>query len=160
MSHRDLAVLALFAATGCKCNDTKPTAIGWTALSNGSGSGSGAVTGAAAPLAHESFFRIDPGPRTPCTAGAECEARLVLTALGDYHVNERYATKLIVKPVLGVSLGKATFALDSAKAGTLTLPYRARRGTHKVTGTFELSVCNDRHCQIESPTIELELTAT
>jgi len=155
MSRRDLIVVAVIAIAidACKCKSDLPA-------TSGAPGGKGGIAGAAPPLATKEYFRVDPGPRTPCTPDAACEARVVVTALGDYHVNERYPTKLIADPAPGVKIdGTGTFALDSKTVGTLTLPYRARRGTHRITATVKLSVCNDKTCKVEEPKIELELTA-
>ncbi len=117
---------------------------------------------APAPLAGNSFYRIDAGPRTPCAAGAPCEARLVLTALGEYKINKDYPFKFVGAPSPGVTLdGPGTFALDDAKTGTLTIRFRAARsGPVRVTGTFKLSVCTEEQCEIEEPKLELELPAS
>jgi hypothetical protein len=111
------------------------------------------------PLAGNSFYRLDAGPQTPCTAGATCEARLVLTALAGYHVNREYPVKFIGEPTPGVLVeGTGTFALDDAKTGTLTIRYRAdKAGRARIAGTFKLSVCSDAQCEIEQPKIVLEL---
>src|SRR5262245_64047452 len=94
------AALAAYAALAAACGRDRSA---------------GSARGAAMPppLAGASFYRIDAGPQTPCTAGATCEARLVLTALGDYHVNENYPFKFIGDPSLGFAVdGSGTFALD------------------------------------------------
>jgi len=114
------------------------------------------------PLAGAAFYRVDAGPQTPCAAGAACEARLVLTALGAYHVNKDYPFKFVGDPALGFPLdGEGTFALDDARAGTLTVRFRPRsRGTAKLVGTFKLSVCSSEVCEIEAPRIELVIPVT
>jgi hypothetical protein len=111
------------------------------------------------PLAGKAFYRIDLGPLTPCTAGATCEARLVLSALGAYHVNQRYPVKFVADPSSGISLeGPGVFALEDARSGTLTLRFRAeRQGPARLAGTFKLSVCTDEQCEIEEPKIQFEL---
>jgi hypothetical protein len=143
-----LALAAAAAVTGaCKReNELRPPAPGTAPITP-------------APLAGKSFYRIDAGPRTPCTAGAPCEARLVLTALGEYKVNKDYPFKFVVEPAPGVTVdGPGTFALDDAKSGTLTIRFRAQRsGPARLTGTFKLSVCTEEQCEIEEPKIELEL---
>jgi hypothetical protein len=111
------------------------------------------------PLAGTDFYRVDIGPQTPCTAGAPCELRLVLTALGSFHVNKDYPFKFVGEPAAGLAVeGTGTFALDDAKTGTLTIRYRAAKsGRARFTGQFKLSVCNDERCEIEQPKIELEV---
>ena len=106
-----------------------------------------------APLAGKPFYRIDAGPRSPCTAGAPCEARIVLTALGAYHVDEKYPTQFIPDPAPGVTIeGPGAFVLDDARSGTLTIRFRAERGgPARLSGTFKLRVCTDGQCEIEEP---------
>jgi hypothetical protein len=110
-----------------------------------------------APLAGKAFYRVDAGPTTPCARGATCEARFVLTALGDYHVNKDYPFKFVGDPAPAVPLdGAATFARDDAEHGTLTIKFRpGAPGTAKLAGTFKLSVCSDETCEIETPKLEL-----
>jgi hypothetical protein len=109
------------------------------------------------PLAGKPFYRVDPGPAATCASGSACQARLVLTALGDYHVNKEYPFKFVgeAAPAPPVD-GEGSFALDDAKHGTLTVTFRpAAAGTARLVGTFKLSVCNDDTCEIETPRIEL-----
>jgi hypothetical protein len=71
------------------------------ALALGSGCGGGKKSEPVPPgkpLAGKAFYRVDPGPATPCATGSTCELRLVLTALGDYHVNKDYPFKFVGDP--------------------------------------------------------------
>ena len=157
MRRRELSgLIALVVLPLVACKKSEPA--------TGPGSGSakaGPVTGAPAPLASKEYFRVDAGPRTPCAVGATCEARLVLTALGDYHVNEKYPFKLVDASAPGITIdGTGNFALDDAKTGTLTVRYTAAKsGSARISGTFKLSVCTDENCQIESPKIALDVEA-
>jgi hypothetical protein len=112
-----------------------------------------------APLASKAFYRVDPGPRTPCAVGSACEARLALTALGDYHVNKEYPFKFVGDPAPAVPLeGNGAFAIDDAKNGMMTVTFRPTApGTVQVAGTFKLSVCSDDTCEIESPRLALDI---
>ena len=109
------------------------------------------------PLASKPFFRVDAGPATPCARGATCEARFALTALGDYHVNKDYPFKFVGDPAPAIPLdGTGTFTLDDATHGTLTIKFRPNApGTARLAGTFKLSVCSDKTCEIETPKLEL-----
>jgi len=81
-------------------------------------------------------------------------------ALADHHVNDKFPTKLVVDPAPGVDLSTASFGLDSATVGTLTVPYQLRApGARKLTGTFKLSVCTEQHCITESPKIAFDVRA-
>jgi hypothetical protein len=109
---------------------------------------------AAPPLAGKAFYRVDAGAAPPCDAGTTCEARLVLTALGAYHVNEAYPFKFVADPASAVLAGPATFARDDATRGTLTIKFRPdAAGTAQLAGTFKLSVCSEDTCEIEAPRI-------
>ncbi len=109
------------------------------------------------PLASKAFYRVDAGPATPCTSGASCEARLVLTALGRYHVNPEYPFKFVGEPAPAIAVdGDGTFTLDAPKNGTMTIKFRPTGpGTARLLGTFKLSVCSDDTCEIETPKLEL-----
>jgi hypothetical protein len=113
---------------------------------------------ASAPLAGKPFYRVDRAPQAACASGAICEAALVLTALGNYHVNKDYPFKFIADPAAAALQvdGQGTFAFGDAKRGTMTIKFRpASPGTAKLVGTFKLSVCSDENCEIEAPTLEL-----
>ncbi|HEY5928360.1 MAG TPA: hypothetical protein VIV11_42030 [Kofleriaceae bacterium] len=116
----------------------------------------------APPLAEKAFYRVDAKPITPCKAGATCEAELVLTALGDYHVNDDYPTKFVADAASEVAIqGEGTFKIPAAKQGTMTVRFTpAKVGPAKLVGTFRLSVCNEEDCQIESPKITLDVTSS
>jgi|SRR6185503_3049653 len=137
---RELLVFALVAASGCggcKKSESAPTGT---------------------PLAGKAFYRVDPGPTSPCASGSTCEARVVLTALGDYHVNKEYPFKFVGDPAAVAVDGEGSFALDGAKRGTLTIKFRPTApGNAKVVGNFKLSVCSDDACEIESPRLELTI---
>lgn len=123
----------------------------------GDATGKGVPSGP--PLAGKPFYRVDAGPASPCTAGAACEAHLVLTALGGYHVNREYPFKFVgeAAPAAPVD-GTGTFAVEDATHGTMTVRvHPAAAGTVKVAGTFKLSVCSDDTCEIETPRLELAL---
>jgi hypothetical protein len=110
------------------------------------------------PLAGKAFYRVDPGPATPCATGSTCEVRLVLTALGDYHVNKEYPFKFVGDPAAAAVDGEGSFAFDGEKRGTMTVKFRpAAAGNAKVVGNFKLSVCSDDTCEIESPKLELSV---
>lgn len=141
-----LAALAALGACG-SCRDDDPPAIGKAVP----------AAGKTAPLAGKPFYRIDAGAQARCAAGAMCEVPLVLTALGDYHVNKDYPFKFVGDPEPAPPVdGDGRFAFGDTRHGTLTVTLRpAAPGTVTLAGTFKLSVCNDDNCQIETPRIEL-----
>lgn len=107
-------------------------------------------------------FRLDVAPPASCAAGAACEARIVLTALGAYKVNKEYPFKFVADPGPGVAIeGTGSFAPTGAKTGTMTVRFRAEAaGTSRVSGTFKLSVCTDEICKIEAPKVAFDVPVT
>jgi hypothetical protein len=116
-----------------------------------------APPGAGPPLASKAFYRVDAPPQAPCANGSTCEARLVLTALGDYHVNKDYPFKFVGEPPPAAPVdGEGAFSLDGTKQGTMTVKFRPTApGTATLVGAFKLSVCSDDTCEIETPRLEL-----
>ncbi|MEO8699895.1 MAG: hypothetical protein ABI867_07615 [Kofleriaceae bacterium] len=141
--------LLLLALVACKHDDAAvPSANGEAAR----------APGGPPPLAEKAFYRVDLAKPPACTAGSPCQAELVLTALGDYHVNERYPVKLEVDQ--GDVEGTGAWKRDGEKTGTLALTLKpARPGVARVSGTFKLSVCTEANCEIESPKIAFDVTS-
>jgi hypothetical protein len=143
---RELLLIALVAA----CDRDRPvTSEPATAPAAG-----------APPLASKAFYRVDAPPAVACTRGTTCEARLVLTALGDYHINHDYPFKFVGEPAPALALdGDAAFALADAKHGALTVRFKpTAAGAQTLAGVFKLSVCSDDTCEIERPRLELPVT--
>jgi hypothetical protein len=140
MARELLLIAALIGASGCGRSRSAP------------------AEAAGKPLASKPFYRLDAGPPSSCARGATCEARLVLTALGDYHVNKDYPFKFVGDPGALPIEGTGTFAIDDPKHLTMTIQFRpTAAGTAKVTGQLKLSVCSDDTCEIETPTLELAI---
>jgi hypothetical protein len=144
---RSITVIAL-ALAACKREAPSPAAE--------------AIAKGAAPLAEKPFYRVDAKPITPCPVSSTCEAELVLTALGAYHVNTEYPTKFVPDAASGVRIeGEGTFKVGGEKHGTMRVRFTPTQpGTTKLVGTFKLSVCSEDNCEIESPKITLDVTAS
>jgi len=138
-------LIAIAIALLCACRRDAPAAA------------EAAAGPASAPLAAQPFYRVDRAPQAACASGAICETALVLTALGNYHVNKDYPFKFVGDPATAVHVdGPGAFAFGDAKHGTMTIKFRpASPGTAKLVGTFKLSVCSDENCEIEAPKLEL-----
>jgi hypothetical protein len=144
MARDAVAVALALALAGCRGDDSARTAP------------------ATPPLAAKPFYRLDAAPQPPCAATAPCELRLVLTALGDFHVNAQYPHKFVGDVVPGIAVeGTSALTIDGPKTGTLVVRFRAAQpGAAKLRGTFKLSVCNDDRCEIETPTITMPISAS
>ncbi len=151
----ELLALALATVASCKCGSDSRS----TYETDTRGPTERADKGAPrVVLAQKEFFRLEVPTQPACQVDAPCEARLVLTALGDYHVNDNYPFKLVADATPGVKVdGDGTFSPDG-KTGTMAIPFRSTKsGTAKIAGTFKLSVCNDLNCQIETPKIAFDV---
>lgn len=155
-TERTLALLVI-----CACNKDAPSvAKSEPEPPRGSARETGATETASPPLAAKEFFRVDAAPsQPPCVAGTACEARLVLTALGDYKVNDEYPFKLVADATPGIAVEGTGKFTPEGKTGTMAVAFRADKpGTAKLTGTFKLSVCNDHNCQIEAAKIAFDVS--
>ena len=113
------------------------------------------------PLAGKPFYRVDAGPPVACAQGATCEARLVLTTLGEYHVNTDYPFKFVGEPAAVPVEGEGAFAINDARHGTMTVKFRpSAPGTAVLVGTLKLCVCSEETCEIETPRIEVAVPVT
>ena len=156
----ELLALVLAGLASCKCGTESRDQVSETGVNTGRPTATVVDVPKSVPLAGKEFFRLDPAPQQPaCAVGQACEARLILTALGDYHVNDQYPFKLVAEPTPGVKVeGTGTFS-PGGKTGTHVLAFRADKpGTAKIAGTFKLSVCNEKNCQIESPKIAFDVS--
>jgi hypothetical protein len=103
-------------------------------------------------------YRIDSPTQITCTAAAMCEAKLVVNALGDYHLNDRYPFKFEAD-AQGIAIESATFSHDTATTGTMTIKFRSEKpGTAKLAGTLRLCVCTDDNCDVESAKIAVDVS--
>ena len=130
------------------------------AACNSAGS-STAVEGAGGSKSAAAPFRIEVAPPASCVAGQSCEARIELTALGAYKVNEEYPFKFVADPGLGVEVDAGDFEITGKKSGTMTVRLRpAEAGQERVSGIFKLSVCTPDNCKIEEPKVAFDLRVT
>lgn len=144
---RSLALALLVVSGACKRETPSPATE--------------VIAKGAAPLAQKPFYRVDAQPVAPCPVGSTCEAQLVLTALGGYHVNDEYPTKFVVDAASEARVdGEGTFRIGGEKHGTMTVKFTPTKPGAKLVGTFKLSVCSEENCEIESPTITLAVPSS
>jgi hypothetical protein len=105
-------------------------------------------------------YRVDPPAKLACTANATCEAKLVVTALGDFHLNDKYPFKFDPDARPGIAIESATFSRDAATTGTMTIRFRTDKpGVEKLAGTLRLCVCTDNTCDVETPRIAVDVSS-
>jgi hypothetical protein len=94
---------------------------------------------------------------------------LRLAAGGEYHVNKEYPYKFIAGAAPGVqflgngdantfSRAAGDFHEDGEKAATMTIRFKpTAAGEAHVSGTYKMSVCSAENCQVETPTVNLDV---
>ncbi|NOU28196.1 MAG: hypothetical protein HOO96_09855, partial [Polyangiaceae bacterium] len=113
-------------------------------------------------------FTVDFVAPGDCKSGARCNASLTLRALEGYHINNEYPYKFIANDAANVDfLGKegktfskagGEFAKTGETTAQMSVPFQAKAaGTAKLSGTFKMSVCSEANCQIETPSVALDV---
>jgi uncharacterized membrane protein len=89
----------------------------------------------------------------PCKQGAACNAKVTLTAKGDYHVNGRYPNRFKTPEPAKVPDGLSyptplvgEKKPDSEKTLTLLVPFVTKVSHVSVGGTLFFGVCTETHC--------------
>lgn len=114
-------------------------------------------------LAGDPLYRVELGPVPTCSAGAPCEAKLVVRALDGYHVNHEYPTKFVADPASAPLVdGTGVFAAkEGDTTGTMTLSLKPQAaGTARISGTLKLAVCNPEVCEIRAAAIAFDVPVT
>lgn len=101
-----------------------------------------------------------------CTVGKECKAEILLSAKGEFHVNDKYPIKFKAADPApeGLTFTKALVKREDGKfeekKGSLPVAFTlAKAGKTKVAGTFSFSVCSDANCVMEKLDLEVEVEA-
>ena len=106
-------------------------------------------------------FRVEVAPPTSCAVAVSCEAKVHLTALDGFKVNDQYPHKFVADKGSAVTLDETSFTRHGNDKGTLSIKFRTDSpGTAKITGTFRLSVCTPKICKTEAPKIAIDVPVT
>jgi len=113
-------------------------------------------------------FKLDAAPQGECKAGATCTVVLRLETAGSFHINQEYPYKFKGAEGAGIEFqgtdaaGKNVFSkvagdfkVDGEKVATLVVKFKPSvKGNVTVSGTYKLSVCSEKECQLESQDIQ------
>ncbi len=118
------------------------------------------VPGAAA--IQETTFRLALEGAPEYAADKQGQFRVVLTALGGYHVNPDYPIRVDVEgpPALQLakrSLGKPDAAEFGEHAARFDVGFSARQGLHEVKARVDFAVCTKETCVPDQRTVALKL---
>lgn len=98
----------------------------------------------------------------PFKVGTEGELRVVVEALGAYHVNPDYKYKFkadLPAPTVKYRTNPVTEVKKTTKEATMTVPFVADApGTYVLSGTCSLSVCTDDNCVIDKVDLATKVT--
>lgn len=100
----------------------------------------------------------------PLTAGTTGAFELVLTPLGEYHVNREYPWTVTVSGPEGVRLPQPTLESGSAAEMTDTIarfnvPFTATTpGTFHLVASVDFGICTDEGCQFETRAVAVDVT--
>ena len=105
-----------------------------------------------------------------CKAKTGCTAEIQLVAKPGYHINEEYPYRFTAKPSGGVaykgkeaaevfSKAAGDFSKASASEAKMQVRYEADGSVKKIplSGIFKMSVCSEASCQIETPTLDVDV---
>jgi hypothetical protein len=152
-----IAAGALVAVAACSRDKGGAPDEGTAGARSGAPEGAAARAPAGPPIAQTEYFRVD-AVEPSCVAGTPCEAQLVLTATGGFHVNKDYPFKFVADTAAptAVAVETAAFAPHGTHTGTMTIKLApTKAGPAEVRGTFKFSVCDDDTCKIEEPAIAI-----
>jgi len=131
-----------------------------------------AALGPATARADAASYKVTFDAPKECKVGSECVATARLEALTDFHINDNYPYKLKLEETAGVEfLGKdaagknvfskqaGDFKKEGEKVATLTVRFKATKaGSYTVKGTYKLSVCSEKSCQLETQDLQTAVT--
>jgi hypothetical protein len=118
---------------------------------------------ARASWAEPNFTLVGTAPEA-LTAGTAGAFEIVLTPLGEYHVNREYPWTVSVTGPEGVTLPQPTLESGSAAEMTDTVarfsvPFTASTaGTHHMVASVDFGICTDEGCQFETRAVAVDVT--
>jgi len=118
---------------------------------------------ARAAWAEPNFTLVSTAPAS-LTAGTAGSFELVLTPLGEYHVNREYPWTVSVTGPEGVTLPQPTLESGSATEMTDTVarfsvPFTpTATGTHHMVASVDFGICTDEGCQFETRAVAVDVT--
>jgi hypothetical protein len=111
-----------------------------------------------------------------CKAQATCVLAIKLEAAGEFHINKEYPYKFKAEAAATTptvefegtdaagknvfSKGAGDFKIDSEKVATMRVRFKpAAKGNVTIGGTYKMSVCSAKECQLESQEVTATVTA-
>ncbi|HEY4178440.1 MAG TPA: hypothetical protein VGM90_16450 [Kofleriaceae bacterium] len=104
-------------------------------------------------------------------AGAEVEAKILVTPGSGYHINKEFPIKLALIKADGVALAKEQLTAGGSSASkgdadtleesklAFTVKLTPQAGSHTITGTFKFAVCDKDSCLPKKEPISIVVAA-
>ncbi|HEY4055885.1 MAG TPA: hypothetical protein VGM39_04725 [Kofleriaceae bacterium] len=104
-------------------------------------------------------------------AGAEVEAKILVTPGSGYHINKEFPIKLALTKADGVALAKEQLTAGGSSASkgdadtleesklAFTVKLTPQAGSHTITGTFKFAVCDKDSCLPKKEPISIVVAA-
>ena len=116
-------------------------------------------------------YRLEAALEGECKVGATCVVAVRLDALGGFHINKEYPYKFKAEArrrLRGTdaagknvfSKGAGDFKIDNETRATMRIRFKPEaKGNVTVSGTYKMSVCSAKECQLESQELSAVVAA-
>ncbi len=160
---RNLGAVAVLLLLGCSRDHASSQAAGAALDPKGEGCGHAACG--------PNYF-VDVAPPADCASRANCALRLKLVATGDFHINAEYPYRFLADVAPKVAFqgtdpaGPTVFSkagnnweTSGPQTGTMSVVFQANEKAAKtISGTFKLSVCSAKDCELEQATLAVPVS--
>lgn len=114
------------------------------------------------PSIEENTFRLALETEPNYGEGKSGQFRVVLTALGGYHVNPDYPMRVELKAPEALKLAKSSLGKPDAAefgehAARFDVSFTAPKGTHSVEANVDFAVCTKETCVPDQRTVAVKL---
>ncbi len=101
-----------------------------------------------------------------CKAGAECVAKITISAKGEFHVNESYPFKFTASHPTAEFHGSAgnvftatDFERQGKTVGVMTVKFKPHdKGPTTITGKYKICVCSEKICSPQTIDVSIAVT--
>jgi hypothetical protein len=102
-----------------------------------------------------------------CKVGAECIAKITISAKGEFHVNESYPFKFTaVHPTAefhgtgGNVFSAGDFERQGKTVGVMTVKFKPKdKGPTTITGKYKICICSDKICSPQVIDVSIAVNA-
>jgi hypothetical protein len=101
-----------------------------------------------------------------CKVGAECVAKITISAKGEFHVNESYPFKFTANAAnvelhgaKGATFQDADFERQGKTTGVMTVKFKpSAKGPMTIAGKYKICICSDKICSPQTIDVSIAVT--